>query len=269
MRALFIHWVLSCALLSACTTGPHRSGFPTGSLRFDTETTSRMRHAASLRATGGVATSSVVKASASRIARLVPAVLLLMQHDEAALDQMETFLLECVQRAERDINAERFGHDSPTSAECKTVVGVDKCGRPITQAMALGTLKHARALACMQDILRELWPRPVSIEQRYRYYRHAKLVETISPSEEQRLLEKDCAGELRGTFKPDVVLHADYSLLRAVMILELKFLCPTLREPRWATYGDTSAYAGSHQGQIYKEALGGTALILSPTGVFE
>ncbi len=135
--------------------------------------------------------------------------------------------------------------------------------------MELGNLKHARALACMQDILKELWPGPVSIEQRYRFYRNAKVLETVSREQEKRLLDADCAEELRGTIKPDVVLHADRHLLRAILVLDLKFPCPAGREPMWTQYGDTSVYAGSDQREIYEDAFGGTALMMSPTGISE
>jgi len=64
-----------------------------------------------------------------------------------------------------------------------------------SHAMELGNLKHARALACMHDILRELWPAPVSIEQRYRFYRHAKVVETISRADEQRFFDESSPGD--------------------------------------------------------------------------
>ncbi|ATB26962.1 lipoprotein [Melittangium boletus DSM 14713] len=265
----FTPLLLACSLLVSCAAHPRRSGYSGGSLRLDSETAGRMRHAASVTGARGVATSSAVKAAASQLARLAPALLALFQHDEDELSRVETFLLECVQRAEREINFERFGNRSPNSADCHRVVGVDRCGRPVSQAMELGNLKHARALACMHDILRELWPASVSIEQRYRYYSHANVIETISRAEEQRLLDGDCIGELRGTIKPDVVLHADYDLLRAILVLELKFPCPEDREPRWTKYGDKSAYTGFDQSQIYKEALGGEALLLSPRGIFE
>jgi hypothetical protein len=222
----FLLLLLACALLGSCAAPPRRSGFAGGSLRFDTEKVGRMRYAATLRGAGGVATSSAVRAAVSQLALLVPALLALFQNDEDELGRLEAGLLECVQRAEREINAERFGNSSPSSADCKTVVGMDRCGRPIYQSMELGNLKHAHALACMHDILRELWPAPVSIEQRYRFYRHAKVIETISRAEEQRLLDEDCVGELRGTLKPDVVLHADRHLLRAILILDLKFRAP-------------------------------------------
>ncbi|WNG31494.1 hypothetical protein F0U62_12190 [Cystobacter fuscus] len=226
-----------------------------------------MRHAAALKRAAGVAVSTV--AAASTIALLAPEVLGFFQNDEEELSRLETALLACVQRAERDINAERFGYGAPTAADCKAVVGVDRCGRPIYQSMELGNLKHARALACMQDILKELWPGPVSIEQRYRFYQHAKVLETVSREQEKRLLEADCAEELRGTIKPDVVLHADRKLLRAILILDLKFPCPADRDPKWTGYGDTSVYAGSNQREIYGDAFGGKALMMSPKGIFE
>ncbi|WNG21946.1 hypothetical protein F0U63_11515 [Cystobacter fuscus] len=226
-----------------------------------------MRHVAALRRAAGVAVSTVV--AASTIGLLAPEVLGFFQNDEEELSRLEVALLECVQRAERDINVERFGYGAPTAADCNAVVGVDRCGRPIYQSMELGNLKHARALACMQDILKELWPGPISIEQRYRFYRHAKVLETVSREQEKRLLEVDCAEELRGTIKPDVVLHADRHLLRAILILDLKFPCPGDRPPRWTEYGDTSVYVGSDQGELYGEAFGGKALMMSPKGIFE
>lgn len=210
-----------------------------------------------------------MRAAASNLARFVPEILRLFLNDEAEVSQLESFLLECVRRAEREVNTGRFGGREPTSADCKQVVGVDKCGRPIYQSMELGNLKHAHALACMQDILRELWPGPVSIEQRYRYFRHAGIVELVSRQEEQRHLDEDCTGELWRTIKPDVALHSDYNLLRAILILDLKFPCPGDRNPQWMKYGDTSAYSGSNPREIYEEALNGTALTLSPKGIFE
>jgi hypothetical protein len=62
------------------------------------------------------------------------------------------------------------------------------------------------------------------------------------------------------------ILHADRNLRRSVLTLDFKFPCPGTNEPRWKEYGENSAYAGSNQGKIYKEALGGEALLISPRG---
>jgi len=48
---------------------------------------------------------------------------------------------------------------------------------------------------------------------------------------------------------------------------EFKFPCPETNEPRWTRYREDSAYFGRTQDVIYKEALGGEPLIVSPQGV--
>jgi hypothetical protein len=90
-------------------------------------------------------------------------------------------------------------------------------------------------------------------------------LETVSREEEQRLITEDCTGELWRTIKPDIVLHADRgTLLRSVLTLDFKFPCPDTNAPRWTEYGAGSAYSGKDQRYIYKNALQGEALIVSP-----
>jgi hypothetical protein len=87
-------------------------------------------------------------------------------------------------------------------------------------------------------------------------------------AEEQQLIAQGCTNKLWRTIKPDIVLHADHNLLQAVLILDFKFPCPPSNEPTWKWYGKTSAYDGSNQGQVYKEALGGEVFLLTPRGLF-
>jgi hypothetical protein len=144
---------------------------------------------------------------------------------------------------------------------------VDGCEARITRAMLLGQQKHAVALQCAQEVLQRLWPAPFSIEQRYRYYPHAKVAETVSRQEEARLIAQGCTRELWRTIKPDIVLHADRgSLRRSVLTLDFKFPCPDTNDPRWKDYGENSAYPGRTQGAVYKEALGGEPVMISPQG---
>jgi hypothetical protein len=134
--------------------------------------------------------------------------------------------------------------------------------------MYLGKLKHDVAFACAQQVLEQLWPSPFSIDQRYRYYPNAKLIETVSREEEARLIAQGCTHELWRTIKPDIVLHPDRSSLRrSVLTVDFKFPCPGTNEPQWTHYGESSAYAGYSQQAVYKDALGGEALIISPQGV--
>jgi hypothetical protein len=259
------HLLLTVALLTGCASSPQRSA--RRDLRFvDTETAGRLRHAAAVgEAASAVAPAAATKTLTASLVVLVPALVTLLESDNKVND-LEERLQECARHAERTVNASYFGGRPPTRAECGEELRVDGCVKPITRAMLLGREKHVLALQCASKVLEELWPRPFSIEQRYRYYQQAGFVETVSKVEEERLIALGCTRELWRTIKPDIVLHGDYNLLRAVLTLDFKFPCPDTNEPRWTEYGDGSAYSGSNQGKIYKEALGGEALLISPRG---
>jgi hypothetical protein len=145
---------------------------------------------------------------------------------------------------------------------------VDGCPEPITRAMLLGRQKHTVALACARDVLTRLWPRPFSIEQRYRYYPRSRILATISREKEQQLLREGCSKDLWGSIKPDIVLHSDYNLLQAALIIDLKFPCPPSNDPTWRSYGKRSAYEGLTQEQVYQQALDGKVFMLTPRGFF-
>ncbi|HYH96966.1 hypothetical protein [Hyalangium sp.] len=114
-------------------------------------------------------------------------------------------------------------------------------------------------------MLEQLWPAPFSLEQRYRYYPNARFLETVSREEEARLIAQGCTKELWRTIKPDIVLHANRSSLRSsVLTLDFKFPCPDTNKPQWREYGENSACAGYNQGEIYRNALRGEAVLISP-----
>ncbi|WP_253895243.1 hypothetical protein [Corallococcus exercitus] len=192
-----------------------------------------------------------------------PAVLALMQQDHSE-DELEKQLAACAVQAEQVANARYFQDRPPTRQECAEVVETDRCGKPVTRAMQLGKQKHVLALQCAEQVLKKLWPAPFSIEQRYRYYPNARMVETVSKKEEARLIAEGCTEELRGTLKPDIVLHGDRNLLKAALTLDFKFPCPDTNQPQWTQYGPSSPYFGLDQGKVYKAALGGQALLISP-----
>jgi hypothetical protein len=259
------HLLLASALLAACASNPQRSA--RGDLRLDTESAGRIRHAAAMSEGASALAPAATRAVASSLARYVPRLLVLLESDNA-VGEFEERLVECAKQAERQVNASHFGNRSPTHEECGEEVVVDGCSKPITRAMLLGQQKHALALQCAREVLEQLWPAPFSLEQRYRYYPNAKFVEIVSREEEARLIAQGCTRELWRTIKPDIVLHADRNLHQSALTLDFKFPCPGTNEPRWTRYGESSAYVGYTQGDLYKEALGGEALIISPqTGV--
>ncbi len=178
----FRRWPLlwAAALLGACATGSQRAGGPPRQdFRLDTETVSRMRHAASgSRAAAGSLASTPAPSAVSTLVDVAPVLLAVFQaHDgEERVKDLDARLRECVQGAESSVNRRFFGNRPPTREECGAEVDVDECGEPITRAMLLGKEKHAVALECMRAVLSMFWPAPFSIEQRYRYYRHARVV---------------------------------------------------------------------------------------------
>ncbi|HYI03126.1 hypothetical protein [Hyalangium sp.] len=257
--------LLASALLAACVSTPQRS--ERRDLRLDTETAGRIRHATGAAAKGARSLApGASREVASTLARTVPLLLVLLESDNA-VGEFEERLVECARQAERQVNSTSFGNRAPTRQECGEEVEVDGCSKPITRAMLLGQQKHVLALQCAQEVLEQLWPAPVSLEQRYRYYPSTRFLETVSREEEARLIAQGCTRELWRTIKPDIVLHADRNWRRSALTLDFKFPCPDTNDPRWTRYGESSAYAGSTQGEIYKAALGGEPLIISPRGV--
>ncbi|WP_241759492.1 hypothetical protein [Pyxidicoccus parkwayensis] len=202
-------------------------------------------------------------AVASILAESVPLLLVLLDGDNA-VSELDRRLVECARWAEREVNGRYFGDRAPTREECGAEVEVDGCDARITRAMLLGQEKHVLVYRCAREVLEELWPHPYSIEQRYRYYPNAGVLETVSRKEEARLIEEGCTGELWRTIKPDLVLHADHDLLRSVLTLDFKFPCPASNDARWKAYDKNSAYYRYTQGEIYKQALGGEPFLISP-----
>ncbi|WP_233587530.1 hypothetical protein [Corallococcus sp. CA049B] len=257
MRPATSPWMV-CALLTGCAGGSRH-----GDLRFvDTETAGKARHAAYVAEQASA--RAATQAMASPMVRAIPpAVLALMQQDHDA-DELEEQLVACAVQAEQLGNARYFENRPPTRQECAEVVEQDRCGKPVTRAMQLGKQKHVLALQCAEEVLKELWPAPFSIEQRYRYYPNARFLETISRAKEAQLIADGCTDELRGTIKPDIVLHGDRNLLKSALTLDFKFPCPDSNLPKWTEYGPSSPYIGMNQGEVYKAALGGPALLISP-----
>ncbi|MCY1040142.1 hypothetical protein OV208_02325 [Corallococcus sp. bb12-1] len=227
----------------------------------DTHTVGNVRHATAL--AQGIAAQGATRAGASILVQYAPVLLALMQ-DHNAAGELEERLKACAVQADARGNALFFNNRAPTRAECLQELDQDECGRPITRAMRLGQQKHVLALECAREVLEELWPAPFSIEQRHRFYPNAGFVETVSTEKEASIIAQGCTEQLWGSIKPDIVLHADRNLLKAALTPDFKFPCPESNQPRWAPYGASSPHSGKNQGEVYKEALGGQAMMISP-----
>jgi hypothetical protein len=121
-----VHWTLAhlwlaCAVLAACAT-PQRSS--SKDLRLDSETAAKVTHASAIIEGASPMASTATAAVASTLGQAVPALLALLENDNA-VGELEEQLVECARLAERQINSRFFGHRSPTRQECGEEVFVD------------------------------------------------------------------------------------------------------------------------------------------------
>ncbi|WP_434387388.1 hypothetical protein [Melittangium boletus] len=178
--------------------------------------------------------------------------------------RIERALTECADQARSEVLERHLEGRSPTAAECqeKGLFG----GRHRTRAMYLGEEMHRVALACAAAALGVLRPGGFSVEPRYRYESRTKQWEFMSAETETMLLEEGCHGELRGTIKPDIVIHSGAPLM-AQAVYDFKFPCVRLDRGDWCMYS-SGPYQGRTQREIYLEVLGvPPSRVLSRVGV--
>ncbi|WNG18014.1 hypothetical protein [Cystobacter fuscus] len=168
---------------------------------------------------------------------------------EARINQV---LSECANEARLKVLLEHMDGKSPTPVECdeKKKFG----GKVRTRAQFFGEEMHRAAFQCVQEKLSVLRPGGFSLEPRYRYDQRTRQRELISAEEEQALLEEGCFNELKGTIKPDVVIHSG-DPLQPQAVYDYKFPCKNTDKAFWCQYAQ-GPYAGLWQNAVYKEILG-------------
>jgi hypothetical protein len=178
--------------------------------------------------------------------------------DDLARKSIEEALMHCADMARSEVllrYPKTFAGPTPNVDECKQRT-VDAQGRSVTWAMRLGTEMHEVSSQCAQEELSRLRPGGFSLEQRYRYDSRTRSWKQVSLEEERALIASGNAGELRGTLKPDVVIHSGVPV-NAQAVYDFKFPCAnTDRAPEWDRYPENHPYEGSNQRDMYMEALG-------------
>jgi hypothetical protein len=178
-------------------------------------------------------------------------------------ERVEQVLKNCVEQANFEVNQRRFG-GNPTPAQCAEQVGVNAKGQTETRAMRLGTEKHKVAFRCIQENLSRERPGGFSLEQRYRYDIQSNKTTLVSEKEAKALLREGRGEELRGTVRPDIVIH-NGDPLQAHAVYDLKFQCPGSNQPQWRDYEEVGhPFYGFTQGDIYEKALKGVVAIVAP-----
>jgi hypothetical protein len=179
---------------------------------------------------------------------------------------VEEALKDCADLARTEVldwHRGDFAGPIPTPAECKQWT-VNKEGKSVTWAMLLGEEMHQVALQCAQGQLDTLRPGGYSLEPCYRYNKQARQISLVPPEERLALLCDGRGHELRGTLRPDVVIHTG-DPLRVLAVFDFKFPCVNPKEPpEPRRYPSGHAYDGRFQGDMYQEALGPSTQFIFP-----
>lgn len=177
--------------------------------------------------------------------------------DNEARISIEEALKYCADMARSEVLLRyptAFKGPAPDASECNQST-VDAQGRRVTWAMRLGTEMHEVARQCAEEELNKLRPGGFSLEQRYRYDMRTGSKQPISAAEERALVESGNQAELKGTLKPDVVIHSGLPL-DVQAVYDFKFPCVKLDEaPRWTEYAEGHPYSGKSQKDMYEMAF--------------
>lgn len=187
---------------------------------------------------------------------------------ETARENIEEELERCADLARSEVLLRyptEFKGQSPSDAECRGLT-VDGKGRRVTWAMRLGTEMHEVAMECTRKVLSRLRQGGFSLDPCYRYDIQTGVTTFVSCEEVKDLLARGCGDELRGTIRPDVVLHSG-NPLDVQAIYDFKFPCVNARKEapdQWRKYTETSPHRGCTQDQVYKDALEVTPQAITP-----
>lgn len=177
--------------------------------------------------------------------------------DKATKQSIEEELEKCADLARTEVllrYPQQFKGPAPDADECRQETKSQ--GRRVTWAMRLGIEMHEAARKCAEVALNKLRPGRFSLEQRYRIIDlETGEKELVSTEEERALEESGNGGELKGTLKPDVVIH-EGDPLNAQAVYDFKFPCvDTSSVPKWTPYPPGHPFAGFTQGRMYQEFI--------------
>ncbi len=243
-------WVLAASVFfAACAAVPGRGAPDRYEQSFDSATNSCRQNPALCARMAGEET--VVPQAAQSLAAAGGSVAAVgMALDGDLRTRIEQALKECAEHARtRVLIAERQGK-TPTSGECNELVP----GKSVTLAMFLGQDMHRVALQCAEERLGQLRPGGFSLEPRYRYDSKMRRTTLISEQEAQALLRQRRGDELKGTLRPDVVIHSG-DPLRVDIVYDFKFSCTGTSAAEWSEYPEGHPYEGISQKQMYETVL--------------
>jgi hypothetical protein len=192
--------------------------------------------------------------------------------NETTKKSIEEELEKCADLARTEVllrYPKQFKGPAPDADECKQETKSQ--GRRVTWAMRLGIEMHEVARKCAEEGLGKVHPGGFSLEQRYRIIDlETGEKELVSTEEERALEESGNGGELKGTLKPDVVIH-EGDPLNAQAAYDFKFPCGENSDrPDWGRYPKGHPLAKYTQKTAYERYIAPlVARIIPWIGVLE
>lgn len=260
-RCVFLSkpWVLvASVLLGACVGVPTRGVPGRYEQSFDSASSACRQNPLLCARVAGE--EMVVPQSAQRLVEAGAAAgAVAMALDRSLRSSVEQALQECAEYARSQVLIDKQQGRIPTVDECNEVMP----GRNVTRAMFLGEEMHKVALWCVGERLGGLLPGRYSLEPRYRYDKKTGRTTFISEEEAQALLRQWRGGELKGTLRPDVVIHSG-NPLQVEAVYDFKFSCTGTTPAEWGEYPEGHPHGGSSQKMMYENALGARAWRVAP-----
>ncbi|MGZ3460458.1 MAG: hypothetical protein ACXU86_18370 [Archangium sp.] len=173
------------------------------------------------------------------------------------LAKVEKAILQCVRKADKEVNDYHFNGKSPSWDICQQV----KVGDQTTWAAYLGLFKHEQAWPCLREALDKLMPGRYRLHPRFRLNERTGEWEFLEESTVREIVASQGWKGLKGTIEPDVILQDEKGFI--VRVYDLKFPCPETNGAQWSRY-TKGPWTYSTQKDVYKGALKVTPLLVSP-----
>jgi hypothetical protein len=170
--------------------------------------------------------------------------------------RVEKAIEQCVRRADREVNDYHFNGRSPSRELCQQL----KVGEQTTWAAYLGLFKHEQAWPCLHEALDKLIPGRYRLHPRFRLDSQTSNWEFLDEQSVKKIVAEQGWKGLTGSIEPDIILMDAEGFIAHVY--DLKFPCPESNPAAWSWY--KGHREGRNQGDLYKEALRITPLLVSP-----
>ncbi|WNG36457.1 hypothetical protein F0U61_24350 [Archangium violaceum] len=173
------------------------------------------------------------------------------------LAKVEKAIVQCVRKADQEVNDYHFNGRSPSREICQQV----KVGEQTTWAAYLGLFKHEQARPCLEEVLSKLIPDRYRLHPRFRFDERSGKWEFLDENKVKQIVSEQGWKGLTGTIEPDIVLLDEKGFI--VHVYDLKFPCPETNPARWELYKD-GPWFGLTQGDRYHQALKVAPSLVSP-----